>query len=390
MSTGSRPEDMAVPPAVDGAAGVAETTEEERYFLASSWTLMRRRFLKHKLAVIGTVVLLVIYVLAAFAGFFAVADTFDRNTDYEFTPPTRVRIFHEGRVQRPFVYGLVQETNPETLAKTYVIDRTQVFPIRFFVQGHEYRFIGLFPSRLHLMGVDEPGAFFPLGTDRLGRDMYSRVLQGARVSLSIGLVGVAISFVLGCLLGGASGFFGGTVDMIVQRIIEFLQSLPSIPLWMALAAAVPTEWPVVRTYFMITLILSIVGWTELARVVRGKILQLRVEDFVMAASIAGAKEFTIITRHLLPGFMSYLIVHLTLAVPYMILGETTLSFLGIGLRPPVVSWGVMLQQAQNIRTVALNEWLLLPALFVVFTVLCFNVVGDGLRDVADPYATRHM
>jgi len=340
--------------------------------------------------VIGTVVLLVIYVLAAFAGFFALADIFERNTDYEFAPPTWVRFFHEGRVQRPFVYGLLQETDPETLAKTYVIDRSQVYPIRFFVQGHEYRFMGLFPSRLHLMGVDEPGAFFPLGTDRLGRDMYSRVLQGARVSLSIGLVGVAISFVLGCLLGGASGYFGGTVDMIVQRIIEFLQSLPSIPLWMALAAAVPTEWPVLRTYFMITLILSIVGWTELARVVRGKVLQLRVEDFVMAASVAGAKEFTIILRHLLPGFMSYLIVHLTLAIPYMILGETTLSFLGIGLRPPVVSWGVMLQQAQNIRTVALNEWLLLPALFVVFTVLCFNVVGDGLRDVADPYATRHV
>ena len=394
MSTGFNPDfspqDTHVPPADFETAGAAETADEERYFLASSWTLMRRRFLKHKLAVAGTVILLVIYALAAFAGFFAVADTFERNTDYEFTPPTRVRIFHDGGLQRPFVYGLIQETNPETLAKTYELDRTQVFPIRFFVQGHEYRFLGLFPSRLHLMGVDEPGAFFPLGTDRLGRDMYSRVLQGARVSLSIGLVGVAISFVLGCLLGGASGFFGGTVDMIVQRIIEFLQSLPSIPLWMALAAAVPTEWPVLRTYFMITLILSIVGWTELARVVRGKILQLRVEDFVMAAGIAGAKEFTIILRHLLPGFMSYLIVHLTLAIPYMILGETTLSFLGIGLRPPVISWGVMLQQAQNIRTVALNEWLLLPALFVVFTVLCFNVVGDGLRDVADPYATRHM
>ena len=392
MSSHSRPQEAHLPPAGDQAigVGVAETAEEERYFLASSWTLMRRRFLKHKLAVAGTVILLLIYVTAAFAGFFALVDTHERNTDYEFLPPTRVRFFHDGGLQRPFVYGLRQEVDQETLAKTYVIDRTQVYPIRFFVQGHEYRFIGLFPSRLHLMGVDEPGAFFPLGTDRLGRDMYSRVLQGARVSLSIGLVGVAISFALGCLLGGASGFFGGAVDMIVQRIIEFLQSLPSIPLWMALAAAVPTEWPVLRTYFMITLILSIVGWTELARVVRGKILQLRVEDFVMAASIAGAKEFTIIIRHLLPGFMSYLIVHMTLAIPYMILGETTLSFLGIGLRPPVISWGVMLQQAQNIRTVALNEWLLIPALFVVFTVLCFNVVGDGLRDVADPYATRHM
>ena len=238
---------MPLPPTVEQPPGATETAEEERYFLASSWALMRRRFVKHKLAVVGSLVLLVIYVLAAVAGFFAIADTFERNTDYEFTPPTRVRMFHEGRVQRPFVYGLRQETDPETLAKTYVNDRTQRYPIRFFVQGHEYRFIGVFPSRLHLMGVDEPGAFFPLGTDRLGRDMYSRVLQGARVSLSIGLAGVAISFVLGCLLGGASGYFGGMVDMIVQRVIEFLQSLPSIPLWMALAAAVPTEWPVLRT-----------------------------------------------------------------------------------------------------------------------------------------------
>ena len=367
----------------------AESTEDERYYIASSWTLMRRRFFKHKLAVTGAVVLAVIYALGAFAGFFAVADTFERNPAYEYAPPTPVRVFHEGRLLRPFVYGLRQEQDPETLAKIYVTDRSQVYPIRFLVQGHEYRFIGLFPSRLHFMGVDPQGAFFPLGTDPLGRDMYSRVLQGARVSLSIGLVGVAISFVLGCLLGGASGYFGGVVDMVVQRVIEFLQSLPQIPLWMALAAAVPTEWPVVRTYFMITIILSIVGWTELARVVRGKILQLRVEDYVMAASVAGAKEFTIILRHLLPGFMSYLIVNITLAVPNMIIGETALSFLGIGLRPPVISWGVMLQQAQNVRTVVLYPWLLIPALFVVAAVLCFNFVGDGLRDAADPYGSRH-
>ena len=371
------------------AAAVRRETEDERYYLASSWTLMRRRFLKHKMAVVGLAVLAVIYALGAFAGFFSAADTFARNTEYEYAPPTQVRVFHEGRLQRPFVYGLRQEQDPETLAKSYVTDRSRIYPIRFLVQGHEYRFIGLIPSRLHFMGVDPPGAFFPLGTDPLGRDMYSRVLQGARVSLSIGLVGVAISFVLGCLLGGISGYFGGAADMGVQRIIEFLQALPTIPLWMALAAAVPTEWPVLRTYFMITIILSIIGWTDLARVVRGKLLQLRVEDHVMAASVAGAREFTIIRRHLLPGFMSYLIVNITLAVPGMILGETALSFLGLGLRPPVISWGVMLQQAQNVRTVVLYPWLLIPALPVVITVLCFNFVGDGLRDAADPYATRH-
>ena len=371
------------------AAAVRRETEDERYYLASSWTLMRRRFLKHKMAVVGLAVLAVIYALGAFAGFFSAADTFARNTEYEYAPPTQVRVFHEGRLQRPFVYGLRQEQDPETLAKSYVTDRSRIYPIRFLVQGHEYRFIGLIPSRLHFMGVDPPGAFFPLGTDPLGRDMYSRVLQGARVSLSIGLVGVAISFVLGCLLGGVSGYFGGAADMGVQRIIEFLQALPTIPLWMALAAAVPTEWPVLRTYFMITIILSIIGWTDLARVVRGKLLQLRVEDHVMAASVAGAREFTIIRRHLLPGFMSYLIVNITLAVPGMILGETALSFLGLGLRPPVISWGVMLQQAQNVRTVVLYPWLLIPALPVVVTVLCFNFVGDGLRDAADPYATRH-
>ena len=371
------------------AAAVRRETEDERYYLASSWTLMRRRFLKHKMAVVGLAVLAVIYALGAFAGFFSAADTFARNTEYEYAPPTQVRVFHEGRLQRPFVYGLRQEQDPETLAKSYVTDRSRIYPIRFLVQGHEYRFVGLIPSRLHFMGVDPPGAFFPLGTDPLGRDMYSRVLQGARVSLSIGLVGVAISFVLGCLLGGISGYFGGAADMGVQRIIEFLQALPTIPLWMALAAAVPTEWPVLRTYFMITIILSIIGWTDLARVVRGKLLQLRVEDHVMAASVAGAREFNIIRRHLLPGFMSYLIVNITLAVPGMILGETALSFLGLGLRPPVISWGVMLQQAQNVRTVVLYPWLLIPALPVVVTVLCFNFVGDGLRDAADPYATRH-
>ena len=257
--------------------------------------------------------------------------------------------------------------------------------MKFFIQGDEYKFWGLFKTKLHFFGVEEPGKIFLFGTDSLGRDMFSRVLSAARISLSIGLIGVAISFVLGCIMGGISGYFGGAIDMLIQRIIEFLQSLPDIPLWMALAAAVPITWPPLRIYLMITIILSIKGWTGLARIVRGKILQLRAEDYVMAAVISGVTEAGIIGRHLLPGFISYLIVSLTLAVPGMILGETALSFIGIGLRPPVVSWGVMLQQAQNVRVIAITPWLLIPAIFVVVSVLTFNFVGDGLRDAADPY-----
>ena len=364
---------------------MSNAQRDESYFVASSWTLMRRSFVRHRLALIGGVALAVIYLLAIFADFFSVSDRDRRYPEHLYAPPTRVRLVHEGRLRAPFVYGLQVTRHPVTRAKVFTIDPQQIFPVRFFVPGYEYRLFGLIPLRTHFLGVDEPGVLFPFGTDSLGRDMLARVLRGARVSLSIGLVGVAISFVLGCLLGGVSGFFGGPADMLVQRVIEFLQALPHIPLWMALAAAVPAQWPPLRVYFMITIILSVIGWTGLARVVRGKLLQLRTEDYVMAAAVGGAKSMAIITRHLLPGFMSYLIVHLTLAVPYMILGETALSFIGIGLRSPVVSWGVMLQQAQNVRTISLHPWLLIPGLFVVAVVLCFNFVGDGLRDAADPY-----
>ncbi len=367
------------------AAAAGSRQLDERYFVASSWTLMRRSFMRHRLALIGGVVLSVIYLLAIFADFLSVSGRDQRYPEHLYAPPTRVRVAHEGRLRAPFVYGLQVTRHPVTRAKVFTIDRGQTFPVRFFVTGYEYRLLGLIPARLHLLGVDQPGVLFPFGTDSLGRDMLARVLHGARISLSIGLVGVAISFLLGCLLGGVSGFFGGPADMLVQRVIEFLQALPTIPLWMALAAALPIEWPALRVYFMIVVILSVIGWTGLARVVRGKLLQLRTEDYVTAATIGGATPMTIILRHLLPGFMSYLIVSLTLAIPYMILGETALSFIGIGLRPPVVSWGVMLQQAQNVRTISLHPWLLIPGLFVVVVVLCFNFVGDGLRDAADPY-----
>ena len=357
----------------------------ERYYLLSSWALMWRSFLRHKLAVVGGAILLVIYVSAIFAGFVSPHEIFERHPDHLLAPPTKVRVIHEGMLRWPFVYALSSSRDPVTLRRTYVNDESQPYPIKLFVRGDEYKFWGLFKTDLHLMGVDEPGQLFLYGTDGLGRDMFSRVLHGARVSLSIGMIGVAISFVLGCLLGGISGYFGGAADMLIQRIIEFLGSLPSLPIWMALAAAVPLTWPPLRIYFMITVILSIIGWTGLARTVRSKLLQLRVEDHIMAARIAGARELRIIVRHMLPGFLSYLIVHLTLAVPAMILGETSLSFIGIGLQPPVVSWGVMLQQAQNVRAIVNTPWLLLPAIWVIVTVLVFNFVGDGLRDAADPY-----
>ncbi len=363
-----------------------ETAADEAYFTASSWTLMRRNLVKHRLAILGGSVLALLYLTGVIApGFFSTHDFGQRNNDYILSPVQRIRVLHEGRPHRPFVYGLATSRDPETFRRIYVVDKEAVFPIRLLVRGGDYKLLGIFPANIHLLGVEDPGVMFLFGTDELGRDLYSRTLHGARISLTIGLVGVAISFILGCLLGGISGYFGGAADMLIQRVIEFFGSIPTLPLWMALAAAVPTAWPPIRIYFMITVILSIVGWTGLARVVRGKILQLREEDYVLSAKISNTGEMRIIGKHLLPGFMSYLIVHLTLAVPSMILGETALSFIGIGLRPPAVSWGVLLQQAQNIRTVALSPWLLIPALFVVLTVLCFNFLGDGLRDAADPY-----
>ena len=357
----------------------------EQYYVASSWTLMRRKFVKHRLAVVAWFVLAILYVAAAFAGFAAPYDRIASRTDFSMAPPTRVRILHEGRLQAPFIYGLTRQRNPETLLMEYQTDPEQRHRIRLFVSGDEYKVLGLISADKHLFGVEEPGVMFLFGTDQLGRDILSRIIHGARISLSIGLLGVGMSFVLGCLLGGLSGFIGGPVDMAIQRAIEFLQSLPTIPLWMSLAAAIPIDWSPLRRYFLITVILSIIGWTGLARIVRGKILQLREEDYVTAAGVSGATHLNVIARHMLPNFLGYLIVHLTLEVPGMILGETALSFLGIGLQPPVVSWGVALQQASNIRTVALHPWLLIPALFVVLTVLCFNFVGDGMRDAADPY-----
>jgi peptide/nickel transport system permease protein len=273
----------------------------------------------------------------------------------------------------------------ETFQYTYVEDEDTLHPIRLFARGSEYKLLGLFPASIHLFGVEQPGTLFLFGTDSLGRDLFSRTIHASTISLTIGLVGVVLSLVLGVLIGGIAGYYGGTVDAIILRIIEIIMSIPKIPLWMGLSAALPSNWSVTKTYFGLVIILSTVGWCGIARIIRGKFLQLREEDFVLAARVSGSRDIQIILRHLVPSFMSFIIVRATLGVPYMILGETALSFLGLGMRPPAVSWGTLLKDAQNIRTTVLYPWLLIPALFVILAVLLYNFVGDGLRDAADPY-----
>lgn len=362
-----------------------KVSAEDKLYVASQWQLMRRKFVRHKLAIFGGGILLIFYIVSLFCGFFSTQGIYKRHTKYIYCPPQKIHFFDESGFNfRPFIYGLKRTIDPETWRRTYAEDKTKKYPLYFFVRGDKYKLWNLFPTDIRLLGVKE-GTLFLFGTDDLGRDLFSRNLHAARISLSIGLVGVSLSFLMGCLLGGISGYYGGSADMIIQRVIELLLSIPTIPLWMALAAALPADWPPIKTYFGITVVLSIVGWTGLARVVRGKLISSREEDFAMAAKIAGATNARIITRHLLPSFLSYLIVSLTLAVPWMILGETALSFLGLGIRPPAVSWGALMQEAQNVRTVAQHPWLLLPGLFVIITVLTFNFLGDGLRDAADPY-----
>lgn len=363
-----------------------ERTTEEKIFLASQWQLIWWKFKKHKLAVFSIYVLIILYIFAIFCEFISPYDPWRRFEEYKNAPPQKIHIYDEKNgLQKPFVYGMYQKMDMETFRKIFIEDKSKKYTLKLFVRGDKYKMWGLFHSDLHLFG-SEDGPVFLFGTDELGRDLFSRVIYGARISLSIGLVGVFLSFLLGIILGGVSGYFGGTTDEIIQRTIDFLQSIPTIPLWMALSAAVPRSWPVTKTYFAITIILSVVGWTGLARVVRGKLLSLREEDFTLAARLAGASEWRIIMRHLLPSFTSHLIVSITLSIPGMILGETALSFIGLGLQPPAVSWGVLLQDAQQIIAVAHYPWRIIPALFVIITVLSFNFLGDGLRDAADPYA----
>jgi peptide/nickel transport system permease protein len=363
----------------------AMTQEHVRIYMASQWRLMWWKFKRHKVALISGIFLAVLYFTILISEFLAPYNLHTRNVDFIYAAPQRIHLFHEGSLVGPFVYAREMKLNLETLSREYTDNPNKVQPIRFLCKGDTYEFWGLWKANVHLICPPKNGQMFLLGTDRLGRDVLSRIIYGARVSLTIGLLGVAVSFSLGIIIGGMAGYHGGALDLVVQRIIEVLQSLPSIPLWMALAAIMPVTWSPLLIYFGLTIIFGLLDWTGLARAVRSKLLALREEDYVLAAQLMGANSRRIIGRHLVPGFVSHLIASATISIPGMILGETALSFLGLGLRAPITSWGVLLTEARNVSVVALYPWLLFPMVPVILVILAFNFLGDGLRDAADPY-----
>ncbi len=358
----------------------------ERYATATQRQLIWWRFRRHKLAMFSLVVVLLFYLLATLADFLATTDPHATDARTSYIAPQGIHLFADGAL-RPHVYGLKGVRDPRTFRIAYTPDPSRRVDIDFFVRGYRYHLLGV-ETDLHFMGLRNPqrgDGIFLLGTDLLGRDLWSRLVVATQVSLTIGLLGVTISLFLGVLLGGVSAIYGGVVDLVIQRGIEVIRSMPTIPLWLGLAAALPSGWGVTRVYFAITIIISLLAWTDLARVVRGKFLSLREEDFVTAAELAGASRGRIIFKHMLPSFTSHIIAATSLALPAMIISETSLSFLGLGLRPPAISWGILLQDAQSIQTLALAPWLLSAAVPVILVILAFNFLGDGLRDAADPY-----
>ena len=369
----------------DPASAARLTPEQEHFYLASQWKLMWWKFKLHRVAVVSGIVLLLMYGSTLVTEVLVPYNLHTRHPDFIYAPPQSVHWVHEGEFVGPFVYPLVKTLNMETLRREYTEDTARPYPLRFFCSGDPYEFWGLVDMSFHLVCPPEGATLFLLGTDRLGRDVLSRIFYGARISLTIGLIGIAVSFALGLLFGGIAGYFGGWPDIVIQRVIEIIRSFPELPLWMALSAVLPVTWSPMLIYFGITGILAMLDWTGLARAVRSKLLALREEDYCTAARLMGASPKRIIGRHLLPGFMSHLIAAASLSIPSMILGETALSFLGIGLRPPITSWGVLLNEAQNINVVALYPWLMMPVVPVIIVILAFNFFGDGLRDAADPY-----
>ena len=373
--------------AVIAPQALQTTVAEEKIAVATQWQLMWWRFRKHRLAMVGTLVLILFYLMAASADLLAYVDPNESEANRSLMSPQSIYWFDNGRF-KPYVHPLKGTRDPKTFKRVYVPDEDTKVPVTFFGHGFPYKLFGIIPTDIHLIAVEGAQAretVFLMGTDVQGRDLWSRLMYGTQTSLTIGLVSVTLSLLLGVTLGGISGYYGGIWDTVIQRIIEILRSIPTIPLWMGLAAALPNDWNITQVYFAITIIISLIGWTELARVVRGRFLSLRQEDFVMAAQLLGCSRPRIIFRHMVPSFVSHIIAATTLAIPAMIISETSLSFLGLGLRPPAISWGVLLQDAQNIQALAISPWLLIPSIPVIIAVLAFNFMGDGLRDAADPY-----